>query len=136
MRYTLAVLAGMVLFTGCSSLPEVTRTAVIHEIKLEDHLIPPDLTVQAGDEVRWVNHRTLPARVEIPGLEKSMLSCEREFSNVFGSTVEVAELAPSKSASLCFKKEITISYNARMGSALPGGMQIEPGTIRVVGPAK
>ena len=136
MRGMLAAMAGIVLATSCSSLPEMTRTAVIHEIKLEEHLIPADLTVRVGDEVRWVNHRTLPARVEIPGLQKDMLSCEREFSNAFGSTLEVAELAPSKSASLCFKKEITISYNARMGSALPGGMQIEPGTIRVVGPTQ
>ncbi len=136
MRYRLVAIAGIVLATGCSSLPEVTRTAVIHDIKLEEHLSPADLTVRVGDEVRWVNHRTLPARIEIPGLQKDMLSCERNFSNMFGSPLEVAELPPSKSASLCFKREITISYNARMGSALPGGMQIEPGTIRVVRPAQ
>ena len=65
-----------------------------------------------------------------------MLSCERNFSNVFGSPLEVAELPPSKSASLCFKREITISNKARLGSVLPGGVQIEPGTIRVVGPTQ
>ena len=65
-----------------------------------------------------------------------MLSCERNFSNVFGSPLEVAELPPSKSESLCFKKEITISYSTRMESVLPGGVQIEPGTIRVVGPTQ
>ena len=51
MRYRLVAIAGIVLATGCSSLPEVTRTAVIHDIKQEEHLAAADLTVRVADEV-------------------------------------------------------------------------------------
>ena len=34
-------------------------TAIIHEVKFEKTLEPSDLTVHVGDEIRWVNHRTL-----------------------------------------------------------------------------
>lgn len=129
-------LAAVVLLAGCGSLPKTTRTAVIHEIKFEEHMMPAELTVHVGDEVRWANHRTLPVLIDIPGLDADMLSCEREFSNMFGRAQELFELGPNKSASLCFNKAIVISYNARMRSAAPGGMQIEPGTIRVVAPAQ
>ncbi len=134
MRAAWVAMAGVVMVTGCAGLPQTTRTAVIHEVKLEEHLKPADLTVHVGDEVRWANHRTLAALIDIPGLDTKMLSCERGFSNMFGRPQEVTELDPNASASLCFNKAIVISYNARMRSAAPGGMQIEPGTIRVVVP--
>lgn len=136
MRGALITAAGLLMVTGCSGLPELTRTAVIHEVKIGEHMEPADLTVAAGDEVRWVNQRMLPARVEIPGLKEEMLSCERNFSNFFGRVREVAELSSHETASLCFAKGIVISYNARMKSAGPGGMAIEPGTIRVTGPTQ
>ncbi|MEK6803290.1 MAG: hypothetical protein AABZ34_11565 [Nitrospirota bacterium] len=136
MTKSLIALTGLLLLAGCAGLPQTTRTAVIHEVKFEEHMMPAELTVHVGDEVRWANHRTLPVLIDIPGLDADMLSCEREFSNIFGRAQELFELAPNKSASLCFNKAIVISYNARMRSAAPGGMQIEPGTIRVVAPTQ
>ena len=136
MNQSVIVLTGLLLLAGCAGLPQTTRTAVIHEIKFEEHMMPADLTVRGGDEVRWANHRTLPALIDIPGLDADVLSCERGFSNMFGRAQEVTELGPNQSASLCFNKAIVISYNARMRSAAPGGMQIEPGTIRVVAPTQ
>ena len=136
MRGTWVAVAGLLLMAGCAGLPQTTRTAVIHEIKFEEHLKPADLTIHVGDEVRWANHRTLSALIDIPGLKSEMLSCERGFTNLVGNPREVTELDPNESASLCFNKAIVISYNARMRSAAPGGMQIEPGTIRVVVPAQ
>ena len=134
MRGVLMALVGMVLLAGCGSLPQATRTAVIYDIKFEEHMMPADLTIHAGDEVRWVNFRTLPVMIDIPGLNADMLSCESGFSGMFGGVQEVTKLGPNQSASLCFKTAIVLSYNGRMRSAAPGGMQIEPGTIRVVSP--
>lgn len=136
MGRSLVAMAGLLLLTGCAGLAETTRTSVIHEVKFEENLSPADLTVRVGDEVRWVNHRTLPVRIDIPGLNKDMLSCERDFSNFMGMIGETAELSASKSASLCFSKGMVISYNARMKSAVPGGMVIQPGTIRIIGPTQ
>ena len=127
-------LAGVVLLAGCGSLPQATRTAVIHNIKFEEHMTPADLTIHVGDEVRWVNYRTLPVMIDIPGLNAEMLSCESGFSGMFGGVQEAAKLGANEGANLCFKSVIVISYNGRMRSAAPGGMQIEPGTIRVVAP--
>ncbi|GMV52068.1 MAG: hypothetical protein NBKEAIPA_00015 [Nitrospirae bacterium] len=124
------------LFIGCAGLPQTSRTAVIHEVKFEDKMMPADLTVNVGDEIRWVNHRTLPVRIDIPGLKNGLLSCDRGFSNAFGSTREVTELDPGKSASLCFAQPVVLGYNARMKSAVPGGMAIEPGTLRAVAPTR
>ncbi len=136
MRALLCAAVSMALVAGCTSLPQTSRTAVIHEVKFENSLAPADLTVHVGDEVRFVNHRTLPVLIDIPGLNADMMSCDRGFSGMMGGVRELTELDPSKSVSLCFGKPIVISYNARMRSADPGGMKIEPGTIRVVGPAQ
>ena len=136
MRRSLMALTGLLLMTGCAGLPQTSRTAIIHEVKFEANLAPADLTVHVGDEIRWVNHRTLPVLIDIPGLNADMLSCDRGFTGMMGGVTELKELEPSKSASLCCSKPIVISYNARMKSADPGGMKIEPGTIRVVGSAQ
>lgn len=136
MRNIWCASVAIALLAGCTSLPQTSRTAVIHEVKFEANLEPADLTVHVGDEIRWVNHRTLPVLIDIPGLSGEMLSCDRGFSGMMGGVSELKELEPSKSASLCFSKPIVISYNARMRSADPGGMKIEPGTIRVVAPAQ
>lgn len=136
MRRTLVVLTGLLLVTGCAGLPETTRTAVIHEVKMAEHLAPADVTVRVGDEIRFVNQRMQPVRVEIPGLNAEMLSCQRNFSNFMGQVREVAVLSPNETANLCFSKGAVISFIARMTAAGPGGMAIEPGTIRVVGPTQ
>lgn len=136
MRNIWCASVAIALLAGCTSLPQTSRTAVIHDVKFEGALDPADLTVRVGDEIRFVNHRTLPVLIDIPGLNADMLSCDRGFTGMMGGVTELKELDPSKSASLCFSKPIVISYNARMRSADPGGMKIEPGTIRVVGPAQ
>lgn len=136
MRQALAAMVGLLLVTGCAGLPETTRTAVIHEVKMGDKMAPADLTVRVGDEIRFVNQRMLPVRIEIPGLNAEMLSCERNFSNFIGQVREVAVLSAHQTANLCFSKGAVISFIARMTSAGPGGMAIESGTIRVVGPAQ
>ena len=136
MRNIWCASVAIALLAGCTSLPQTSRTAVIHDVKFEGALDPADLTVRVGDEIRFVNHRTLPVLIDIPGLNADMLSCDRGFTGMMGGVTELKELDPSKSASLCFSKPIAISYNARMRSADPGGMKIEPGTIRVVGPAQ
>lgn len=136
MRRTLFAIAGLLLVTGCTGMPETTRTSAIHEVNFEENLTPADLTVHVGDEVRWVNHRTLPVRIDIAGLNRDMLTCERNFSNFFGTLSETAEVAAGKTASLCFRRGMVINYNVRMESAVPGGMVIQPGTIRVAGPVQ
>jgi plastocyanin len=117
--------------TACSSLPEMSRTGAIHTVSIERDLSPSDLLVNPGDEVRWVNHRKMPVRLEFVGLEKRDLSCEHGATTFMGGIPEAVMIKPNQAVSLCFVKPGAVSYNARMDSALPGGESIAPGVIRV-----
>lgn len=119
---------------GCSSLPLTSRTAAIHDVKIEEKLSAENLLVQPGDEVRWVNLRKLGAHIDIPNLKSEDLSCQRGFTNWMGSLEELIYLKPNETASLCFKKPMVINYNIRAETSLPGGNQILPGIVRVDNP--
>ena len=116
---------------GCTSLPESTRTAVIHDVKVEEKLSAETLRVNPGDEVRWVNLRKLPVQVEVPNVKSDDLSCQRGFSNWMGSFHEIARLKPNETASLCFKKAALVNFVVRAETSLGGGMQVLPGTVTV-----
>jgi hypothetical protein len=115
-------------------LPQTTRTAAIHDVKIEEKLSADSLLVQPGDEIRWVNHRKLQALVDIPNLKSDDLSCQRGFSNWMGSLGESVELKANETASLCFKKPAVINYNVRAETSLGGGRQVLPGVIKVGSP--
>lgn len=136
-RYVL-VLVGIALSMGLTACagPQTSRSGEIHTVKIEDEPHPADLTVNIGDEVRWVNHRMLPVRLDLVGDAHDMLSCERGFSNLLGMKSEHATIQPNESAAACFSKVGVIKYNLRMGSALPGGKAITSGSIQVGDPTK
>jgi len=130
MSMSTVALAGVILVAACVG-PQTTRTGAVHDIKIVEGPEPADLIVNPGDEVRWVNARTLPLRVDLVNVKSEDLSCEREFSNIFGMIRESATIKPNETASACFTKAGVISYNVRMESALPGGKTIASGLIRV-----
>lgn len=116
--------------------PQTSRSGEIHTVKIEAEPHPADLIVNIGDEVRWVNHRTLPVRLDLVGDVHDGLSCERGFSNFIGMKRESAVIDPNGSAAACFSKVGVIKYNLRMESALPGGKAITSGTVQVGDPAR
>lgn len=123
-----AIILGL---SGCANLPETSRSGAIHEIQFGEHLTPTTLRVAVGDEVRWVNQRTSPITVEFLGNALDNITCERGFSNIIGRRQEVASIPPNGSASLCFGRIGTVTYNSRADTAVQGGQQIESGTIQV-----
>jgi plastocyanin len=139
MRRTHAwVVVGIALFLGlaaCSG-PHTSRSGEIHTVHIEDEPQPAELVVNVGDEVRWVNHRAQPVRLDLVGDVHDGLSCERGFSNLLGSKTEQANIKPNKSVAACFSKIGVIRYNLRMDSALPGGQSITSGTIQVGDPSR
>lgn len=130
--FSLSVMAALVILAGCAG-PTTTRTGAVHDIRIAEGPEPADLIVNPGDEVRWVNARTLPLRIDLVNVKSGELSCERRFSNVFGAIQESATIEPNGTASACFVKAGVVNYNLRMDSALPGGQVIVPGIIRVGG---
>lgn len=116
---------------GCTSLPPSSRTAAIHDVKIEEALSAGNLMVQPGDEIRWINLRKQEAQIEIPNLKSEDLACQREFSNWMGSIHETIVLQSNESASLCFKKPAVVNYNVRVETALAGSKKVFPGVIKV-----
>jgi hypothetical protein len=132
-RYGLTVpslILGLVGLTACA-MSTTTRSGEIHDVKIEEGLEPATLTAGIGDEIRWVNHRKLPVRIDFIGGALDEISCQRGFTNWIGMKKESATLGVNESASLCFAQATVIDYNVRMDSALPGGKRIVRGMVQV-----
>lgn len=127
----LAMVAGCASIQGTSSIADTTRTGAIHDVNFQDDMTPANLWVQPGDEVRWVNKRSTPVTIEFLGNALDDVSCQRGFSSLLRRQQEVAAIKPNESVSLCFGRTGTVTYNARMESAVAGGQLIKSGTIRV-----
>ena len=136
-RYVWA-LVGIALSVGLTACagPQYSRSGEIHTVNIEQDIHPADLIVNIGDEVRWVNHRTLPVQLDLVGDVHDGLSCERGFSNFLGMKAESTTIKANESAAACFSKVGVIKYNLRMDSALPGGKAITSGTVQVGDPTK
>lgn len=129
---SLAVVTAALMIAACAG-PSTSRTGSVHDIRIAEGPDPADLIVQPGDEVRWVNARTLPVRVDLINVPSDGLSCERGFSNFFASIQESSTIKPNQTTSACFTKPGVVNYNLRMESALPGGSVVVPGVIRIGG---
>jgi plastocyanin len=127
----LVTTAGCAAIAGTGGIADSTRTGVIHDVRFEERMTPVNLRVQPGDEVRWVNQRSTPVTVEFLGDALDDVTCQSGFSNLLRRQQESATIRPNDSASLCFGRVGTITYNARMDSPVAGGQTIESGTIRV-----
>lgn len=123
--------AGCAAIGGTAQIADTTRTGRIHDVIFEERMTPANLRVQPGDEVRWVNQRSMPVTVEFLGNALDDVTCQSGFSSLLRRQQESAEIRPNESASLCFGRVGTVTYNARMESAVAGGQTIESGTIRV-----
>lgn len=124
------LMGAMLLLAACTGF-STTRTGVVHDVRVAEGPEPADLLVNPGDEVRWVNARSLPIRVDLINVPSEDLACERGFSNWFGVIQESATIKPNETASACFARAGAVTYNLRMDSALPGGRVVVPGVIRI-----
>ncbi|HEX9876303.1 MAG TPA: hypothetical protein VGC50_06590 [Gammaproteobacteria bacterium] len=127
----LATTVGCAAIAGTGGIASTTRTGIIHDVRFEERMTPVNLRVQPGDEVRWVNQRSTPVTVEFLGDALEEVTCQSGFSSLLRRQQESATIRPNESASLCFGRVGTVTYNARMDSPVAGGQVIESGTIRV-----
>jgi len=121
----------VVFMIGCAGLPKTTRTGAIHTIRIEKTLSDPKLTVQAGDEIRWVNYRTEPVTIEFVPDPKISCSCEKGFSGMVGKANQSARIKAGEFVSVCFSESGEFKYNVRMTAVVIGGETIAPGMIMV-----
>ena len=119
------------VLSACSSIPQTTRTAAIHDISITDALKNDNLVVQPGDEIRWVDLRKDTGTCRYPQSGCGRFGLPARLLQLDGAAQETAELGENETASLCFKKAQIINYNVRAETALGGGMKILPGTVRI-----
>jgi len=123
----------LLLVLGCQSTPTVTRTGDVKDIIIGDTLASGEITVNTGDEVRWVNKRTAPVRIVfLDPMSDKQLSCKNNFGGVMTPS-DTAKLATNETASACFRDPGYVRYTVRMESALTTGEINVPGVIKVGG---
>lgn len=116
---------------GCESMPTVTRTGEVKAIILGENLSVADIVVNTGDEIRWINKRTVPIRIVLldRGLNEK-LSCKNNFG-AWMSRSDTAYLATNGTASVCFWEVGLFRYTVSSGIT-PGEIDV-PGVIKVGG---
>ena len=123
----------VVLVLGCQGLPTVTRTGDVKDATIGDNLASGEITVNPGDEVRWVNKRGAPVRVIlIEPVSDTQVSCKSNFGGWMTSN-DTAQLATNETASICFRDAGTFRYTVRMKSAGTAGELNVPGVVKVGG---
>jgi plastocyanin len=124
-----------VLILGCQGQPTVTRTGDVKDVIIGDNLASAEISVNPGDEVRWVNKRGAPVRVIlIDPVSDKQVSCKNNFGGWMTSN-DTAKLATNETASICFRDAGTFRYTVRMESSRTAGEINVSGVIKVGGQA-
>src|SRR5580765_6441861 len=86
-QYLRIGLLALVVMGGCESTPTVTRTGDVKDIVIGDKLFAAQVSVNPGDEVRWVNKQTAPVRIVfLNPVSDKQLSCKNNFGGVLTSS--------------------------------------------------
>ena len=122
----IGVLLGILVTVGCAShFPQSSLTGKVFQVKIGESLSPQVVTVQQGDEVRWINTRSRPVDISFESLE-GVVSCRKGFVStgwgyLFGAPgpefLVTATVHSNDSASLCFSTSGTYPYTVRMDTA-------------------
>jgi plastocyanin len=122
-----------VFLGGCASSPTVTRSGDVKDIIIGDTLASEEITVNTGDEVRWINKRTAPVRIVfLDPVSDKQLSCKNNIGGLMTPS-DTAKLATNETASACFRDPGYYRYTVRMESGLTTGEINVPGVIKVGG---
>jgi plastocyanin len=114
-------------------LPTLTRTGEVKDVIIRDGVEPTSVTVNAGDEIRWINKRQGEVRVILLSPMAEKLVCQRNFGGRSQLNESSAKLGSNESASLCFRDAGEVKYVVRAASNDPIGEQNLAGTIKVEG---
>ena len=130
--------SALLLLGGCQtiggeSMPTLTRTGEVKDVIVRDGVDPTAVTVNPGDEVRWINKRQGTVRVIFLNPMTENLNCQRNFGGVLGFGTKrneySAKLKPNETASVCFRDPGEVKYVVRADSGDPIGEQNLAGTI-------
>ena len=122
------LLSGCTMWSNQPTVPETSRTAVVHDVHVSlTEIEPLDLRANVGDEVRFINDKTQPIRIVLIDGGKS-IACNKGFN---GAIDQEADIKPGQYAGFCFSKPGTVKYMARDQTAVTGGEVVLPAQIFV-----
>ena len=111
------LLSGCTMWSNQPTVPETSRTAVVHDVHVSlTEIEPLDLRANVGDEVRFINDKTQPIRIVLIDGGKS-IACNKGFN---GAIDQEADIKPGQYAGFCFSKPGTVKYMARDQTAVTG----------------
>lgn len=126
----MVVLLCMGMVSSCAN-PPLTQSVRTRDIHIRDHVSPPDLYVNAGDEVRWHNLRADPVKVGLLSHHQlDLVSCEKGFKR-FGTVEDTATIPPREYVSLCFSRPGTVQYNVWLDPSDPHRSMVPTAKIQV-----
>jgi plastocyanin len=123
------LLAAALIMTACASrspsakttVAETqagTRTGAVKNIMIKETVMPESLTVNAGDEVRWLNQRREPVTITFLDPIENSISCKKGFTKTMGmGTDNATTLDPNETAGLCFTRLGTARYSVTSDSS-------------------
>lgn len=132
---SIAVGVGMVVVAfitlNCSSLPAMTQTGKVEEIVIGAAVVPLEVTLSPGDEVRWVNRQDGPVQIVFLDPIQEQVTCGRGFG--LAGVTNAVWLSPDKGVSVCFAGPTVIRYTVRLDTPtltgqihILGVVQIQP----------
>jgi plastocyanin len=134
--------SALLMLAGCQSIggesmPTLTRTGEVKDVVIRDVVEPTSVTVNPGDEVRWINKRQGDVRVIFLNPMTENLTCQRNFGGPMGFGTKrneySAKLGANETASVCFRDPGEVKYVVRATSGDPIGEQNIAGTISIGG---
>ena len=134
--------SALLMLAGCQSIggegmPTLTRTGEVKDVIIRDVVEPTSVTVNPGEEVRWINKRQGDVRVIFLNPMTENLACQRNFGGMMGFGTKrneySAKLSPNDTASVCFRDAGEVKYVVRATSGDPIGEQNIAGTIQIGG---
>jgi plastocyanin len=132
--------SGLLLLAGCQtvggeSMPTLTRTGEVKDVIITEGVDPTSLTVNPGDEIRWINKRRAAIEVIFLKPMTENLACQRNFGGVMGFGTKrneyTAKIRANKTASVCFREPGEVNYVIRAESSDHSGGQNMAGTISI-----
>ena len=134
--------SALLMLAGCQTIggegmPTLTRTGEVKDVVIRDVVEPTSVTVNPGDEIRWINKRQGDVRVIFLNPMTENLTCQRNFGGLMGFGTKrneySAKLSPNETASVCFRDSGEVKYVVRAASGDPIGEQNIAGTIQIGG---
>jgi plastocyanin len=120
---------------GGESMPTLTRTGEVKDVIVRDSVEPASISVNPGDEIRWVNKRQGTVKVIFLNPMTENLNCQRNFGGPMGFGTKrneySAKLKPNETASVCFRDSGEARYVVRAESGDPIGEQNIAGHIMI-----